>query len=95
VTPYANAVLDVVDRIPLGRVLAYSDVAELVGKGTGRSVGTVMSRYGGEVPWHRVVHADGSCAPGHEDEQLARLREEGVPMDGRRIDMRRARWDGG
>lgn len=93
-TPYARAVLDVVDRIPPGRVLAYSDVAELVGAGSGRTVGAVMGRYGDEVPWHRVLRADGSCAPAVEARQLARLREEDAPMVGDRIDMRRARWDG-
>jgi alkylated DNA nucleotide flippase Atl1 len=94
VTPYARTVLDAVDRIPPGRVLAYSDVAELVGAGSGRSVGTVLARHGAEVPWHRVVRTDGSCATHKQDEQLARLRAEGAPTNGRRIDMARARWDG-
>jgi alkylated DNA nucleotide flippase Atl1 len=94
VTPYAREVLDAVDAIPVGKVMAYSDVAEFVGKGTGRTVGTVMGRYGGEVPWHRVVRADGSCAPEVRDRQVALLRAEGVPMDGERVDLRRARWNG-
>jgi alkylated DNA nucleotide flippase Atl1 len=94
VTPYARAVLDAVDAIPAGKVMAYSDVAEYVGKGTGRTVATVMGRYGGEVAWHRVVRSDGSCAPEVRDRQLPLLREDGVPMDGQRVDMRRARWNG-
>lgn len=94
VTPYARAVLDAVDAIPAGRVMAYSDLAEYVGKGTGRTVGTVMARYGGEVAWHRVVRADGSCAPRVRARQVALLRSEGVPMDGERVDLARARWDG-
>lgn len=93
-TPYAREVLDAVEAIPVGKVMAYSDVAEYVGKGTGRTVGTVMGRYGGEVPWHRVVRADGSCAPEVRDRQVALLRAEGVPMDGERVDLPRARWDG-
>jgi alkylated DNA nucleotide flippase Atl1 len=92
VTPFAQSVLDAVDAIPVGKVLSYSDVAEYVGKGSGRAVGTVMARYGDEVPWHRVVRSDGSCAPGVRDRQVALLREDGVPMDGLRVDMRRARW---
>jgi alkylated DNA nucleotide flippase Atl1 len=94
VTPYARAVLDAVDAIPVGKVMAYSDVAEYVGKGTGRTVGTVMGRHGGEVPWYRVVRADGTCAPEVRDRQVALLRSEGVPMDGERVDLKRARWDG-
>lgn len=94
VTPFAKAVLDAVDTIPVGKVMAYSDVAEYVGKGTGRAVGTVMATYGGEVPWHRVVRADGTCAPEVRDRQVALLREDGVPMNGYRVDMERARWNG-
>jgi methylated-DNA-protein-cysteine methyltransferase related protein len=93
-TPFARRVLDAVDAIPVGKVMAYSDVAEFVGAGTGRAVGTVMARYGGEVPWHRVVRSDGSCAPTVRNEQVARLRGDGVSMNGERVDMTRARWDG-
>jgi methylated-DNA-protein-cysteine methyltransferase related protein len=93
-TPFARAVLDAVDRIPSGRVMSYSDVAELVGAGSGRAVGTVMARYGSEVPWHRVVRADGSCATHKSDQQLETLRAEDVPIARGRVDMSRARWDG-
>src|SRR3954453_2079022 len=93
-TPFARRVLDAVDAIPAGSVMSYSDVAEYVGAGSGRAVGTVMATYGSEVPWHRVVRADGTCAPGVRDEQVARLRADGVPMNGYRVDMTRARWDG-
>lgn len=93
-TPYARKVLDAVDAIPVGKVMAYSDVAEYVGQGTGRTVGTIMGRHGHEVPWYRVVRADGSCAPEVRDRQVAHLRSEGVPMDGEKVDLQRARWDG-
>lgn len=93
-TPFARLVLDAVDRIPPGKVMAYGDIAELIDAGGPRAVGTVLARYGNEVPWHRVLRSDGSCADHHADEQIARLRAEGVPMDGTRVDMRRGRWDG-
>jgi alkylated DNA nucleotide flippase Atl1 len=94
VTPYARRVLDAVDAIPVGKVMAYSDVAEYVGQGTGRTVGTIMGQHGHEVPWYRVVRADGSCAPEVRERQVALLRSEGVPMDGEKVDLARARWDG-
>jgi O-6-methylguanine DNA methyltransferase len=94
VTPFARAVLDTVDRIPAGRVMSYGDVAEMVGAGSGRAVGTVMARYGAEVPWHRVLRSDGSCATHKADHQLELLREEDVPIRHGRVDMARARWDG-
>ncbi len=93
--PYAELVLDLVARIPPGRVLAYGDVAELLAAGRGpRQVGRVMSRWGGGVPWWRVVRASGEPASGHEREALRRLRAEGAALrsDGARVDMARARW---
>lgn len=93
-SPFAERVLDVVDQIPPGQVLAYSDVAALLGEGGARAVGTVMARFGSGVPWHRVVRADGTPAAGHEGEALQRLRSEGTPMRGSRVDMALARWNG-
>ena len=93
-TPLARAVLDAVDKIPAGRVMSYRDVADYIGAGSARAVGMVMSRHGSEVPWHRVLHADGTCATHKSDRQLDLLSAEGVPMRGGRVDMREARWDG-
>jgi alkylated DNA nucleotide flippase Atl1 len=101
---YAERVLDVADRIPPGHVMTYGDVAEWLEEGGPRQVGRVMALYGGAVPWWRVVRADGVLLPGHELEALGRYRAEGTPLKqaGRtadshlpRLDMRRARWDGG
>lgn len=89
---FADAVLDLVERVPAGYVVSYGDIAAVLGAGP-RQVARVMSTYGGAVPWHRVLRADGTPAPEIADEQLARLWAEGVPMNGVRVDMRAARWD--
>ena len=86
--------LDVVDRIPRGRVLTYGDVAELMGRGSPRTVGAVMSDHGREVPWQRVVQASGRPAEPHLQEALRLLVEEGCPVVGERVDLETARWDG-
>jgi alkylated DNA nucleotide flippase Atl1 len=91
----AVAVLDVVDAIPPGLVMTYGDVAARVGLRSARQVGQVLARHGHEVPWHRVVMADGSVALHNAIEQLARLRAEGVPVRGGRVDLRRARVPAG
>ncbi|MGH3264264.1 MAG: MGMT family protein [Trebonia sp.] len=92
--PFARRVLDVVDAIPPGKVMAYGDIAELLGEGGPRQVGRVMSLWGGEVPWHRVVRADGTPAACHDGKALRLLRKDKTPMRGSRVDMRQARWDG-
>ncbi|WRZ48670.1 MGMT family protein [Streptomyces sp. NBC_01314] len=101
---YAERVLEVTDLIPPGRVMTYGDVAEWLGEGGPRQVGRVMALYGGVVAWWRVVRADGVLLPGHELRALDRYRTEGTPLreasrttEGHvpRVDMRRARWDGG
>ena len=89
---YVEQVLTAVESIPPGRACAYSDVAQLVGRGGPRQVGQVMARYGAAVPWWRVVRADGRPARGLEQEALARLHAEGTPLRGDRVDMRRARF---
>jgi len=96
---FAEAVLDIVDQIPSGKVLAYGDVAELLGYGGPRQVGSVMSRYGSSVTWWRVIRASGEAPQGLADEAVGQWRTEGTAMVagalcGRRVDMTRARWDG-
>ena len=96
---FAEAVLSIVDRIPEGMVLAYGDVAEMLGQGGPRQVGAVMSRYGSSVTWWRVIRASGEVPDGLLDEALAHWREEGTALvrgaiAGRRVDMRLSRWDG-
>ncbi|MEV5977811.1 MGMT family protein [Streptomyces sp. NPDC052114] len=101
---YAERVLDVAELIPPGRVMTYGDVAEWLEEGGPRQVGRVMALYGGGVPWWRVVRSDGVLLPGHELRALEQYRAEGTPLreasraaQGHlpKLDMRRARWDGG
>jgi len=95
---YVEAVLAAVEAIPPGRVMAYGQVAEYVGRGGPRQVGAIMSAYGSAVPWWRVVTATGRLPPGSERQALEHLRADGTPLRGSgrdvRVDMRRATWDG-
>ncbi len=100
VDDFASSVLDVVDSIPPGRVMSYGAIAEYLGAGRGpRQVGRVMAVYGGAVAWWRVIHADGTPAPGHDSVALRHYLAEGTPLRSARppvrVDMRRARWPGG
>jgi methylated-DNA-protein-cysteine methyltransferase related protein len=81
-------VLARVRAIPPGFVRSYGDVSP----GAPRFAGTVLHATTDDVPWHRVVRADGSLAKGAR--QRERLEAEGVPFRGGRVDMRVARLPG-
>ena len=96
---YVEAVLAYVEQVPRGRVTTYGAVAEAVGARLGgggpRQVGSVMARWGGPVPWWRVVRADGSLPPSHQGEARQRYREEGTPLrPSGNVDLTRALWPG-
>lgn len=78
-------VREVVRAIPAGETSTYGEVAERAGlPGRSRLVGRILAEDGHDLPWHRVLRADGTCAPHLAMEQSARLRVEGVLMvDGR------------
>jgi len=77
---YVERVLLIVEGIPRGRVISYGAIAEAVGKGGPRQVGTVMATYGGSVPWWRVVRADGSLPESHLREARPHYLDEGTPL---------------
>ena len=93
---FTEAVLEVVSAIPPGRVMTYGDVAAVLGSRAARAVGNVMSWYGSDVPWWRVIRASGHPAAGHEDRALEHFRAEGTPLvtrdDGYRVNLRAARY---
>jgi alkylated DNA nucleotide flippase Atl1 len=79
-------VLDRVREIPEGFVRTYGDVSP----GAPRFAGSVLFAVDEpDLPWWRVVRADGSLAKGARQRQL--LIAEGVPFRGERVDMARAR----
>ncbi len=80
-----------VAAIPPGRVATYGDIAAAAGLSTPRTVGWIMRTDAADLPWHRVLHADGSPAPHKAGRQLATLAAEGVPIRGDRVDLATAR----
>jgi alkylated DNA nucleotide flippase Atl1 len=79
-------VLERVRAIPEGFVRTYGDVSP----GAPRFAGTVLFHADDpDLPWWRVVRADGSLAKG--DRQRALLEAEGVPFRGERVDLGAAR----
>ena len=71
-----------VRSVPEGHVTTYGDLSP----GAPRFAGAVLSECDEpDVPWHRIVRADGSLAKGARQRRL--LDAEGVPFQGERVDM--------
>jgi len=82
-TARAERVLARVRAIPPGFVRAYGDLDP----GAPRFAGAVLAHTDEpDLPWFRVVRADGSLPKG--ERQRALLAAEGVPFRGDRVDMK-------
>jgi len=92
-------IYEAVRRVPSGKVATYGEIARAVRIPNGaRRVGYALAALGRgrprpDVPWHRIVAADGETRIGCE--QVERLRAEGVEFDADgRIDLALFGWDG-
>lgn len=63
---YRERVYEIVRQIPVGRVMTYGQIAEILGEGyTPRTIGYVMHAADTEnVPWQRVINSQGACSTG-------------------------------
>ncbi|HEY2637479.1 MAG TPA: MGMT family protein [Solirubrobacteraceae bacterium] len=85
----ARSILDRVRATPPGFVRTYGDVSP----GAPRLAGYVLHHCDEpDVPWFRIVRSDGTPTQGRR--QARRLRAEGVPFRGDRVDMRVAHLPG-
>ena len=92
------AVYRLVRRVPRGTVVTYGQVAVMLGAPrSARAVGGAMRRSPDDVPWHRVVNAQGGISRrrrlGSVLTQRIRLEQEGVPMRHGRVLLERCRWE--
>ncbi|WP_417233256.1 MGMT family protein [Arthrobacter sp.] len=75
----------VVASIPTGHVMAYGEIAAIIGVGP-RQAGRLVAALDEDVPWWRVVYADGTPASCHGGTAPELLRREGVRFRGERVD---------
>ncbi len=94
---FFQQVYALVETIPYGKVVSYGQIAWKLGMPRGaRQVGWAMRRCPENLPWQRVVKADGTIAGGmHAEIRRALLQQEGVPFlpDGR-VNMAACRYNG-
>ena len=100
-TPTYARVYAVVRQIPPGKVATYGQIAGIVGNCTARMVGYAMSALpsSSDVPWQRVVNAQGKISPRGADlstlYQRELLEEEGIAFSkAGAVNLRQVRWEG-
>lgn len=93
-------IYDVVKQIPKGKVATYGQVASLAGnRRWARVVGYALHANPDpeHIPCHRVVNRMGEVSEafafGGENEQIKLLQNEGVKVNGNRVDLEKYRWN--
>ena len=100
VSPEADRILATVAKVPRGRVASYGQIAHVAGlPGRARLVGWALRHAPDdvEVPWHRILRADGRIAFPEGSEGYARqcrlLGRERVAVEAGRVDLERFGWN--
>lgn len=101
------AVWKLVKQIPAGKVSTYGQIASYLPPVTGvppeefaahraRWVGNAMAASPQDVPWQRVINAQGKISARHAAQTQRRLLEqEGVQFDAKeRVDLKQYGWQG-
>lgn len=99
--PTYERIYSVVAVIPAGKVATYGQIASIVHNCTARMVGYALAALPPDydVPWHRVINAQGKISPRARSESTALqrklLEDEGIEFDrSGRVDFGQIRWDG-
>ena len=80
-TAFQQAVVEAVRRLAIGDLVTYGDVAEEVGRpAAGQAVANVL-RCAPDLPWWRVLPADGRLYRTHAPVQRGLLESEGHLVD--------------
>jgi methylated-DNA-protein-cysteine methyltransferase-like protein len=80
-TPFQRAVLEAVRALRPGELVSYGDLADEIGRpGAAQAIANVL-RCAPDVPWWRVVPADGRLYCSHAPVQAPLLEAEGHRID--------------
>jgi methylated-DNA-protein-cysteine methyltransferase related protein len=104
---FNNQVYAVVRAIPKGKVTSYGRIANMIGRGNGRSVGWALNQLGNkrqdptfmDVPWQRVINSVGKISIKSfeigKNAQAIELEDDGVEVsEDLQIDLEKYLWEG-
>jgi len=86
-TPFQASVADALSVVPAGRVTTYKEISIAIGRpgasqAAHNAVKIAVRDHGYDLPWHRIVRADGRMYlnPNFFDDRIDRLRDEGSTL---------------
>lgn len=101
---FFDAIYALVRRIPRGKVASYGDIAGMLdhpraARTVGWALASLPAGQEDEVPWQRVINAQGRISIRHmrhaAEEQRALLEAEGIEFDEHdKVDWQRFGWEG-
>jgi len=93
---FKTEVLELVLRIPRGRVMTYGQIAALCGAAWAAWEVGQIAHYGDPtIPWQRVVNKKGDLAkgyPGGASAHQHELEQEGIEVINNKVDIERLLW---
>ena len=93
---FKPAVLELVSKIPKGRLMTYGQIATLCNAPWAAWEVGQIAHYGNpELPWQRVVNKKGGLAvgyPGGVESQKQDLQNEGIEVNDNYVDIERLIW---
>jgi len=91
-TEFTKEVIRIIKDIPSGKVMTYGQIAACAGNPWGaRQISRILNSMSRtyELPWHRVINSKGEISLEGEGffEQASKLSDEGVIIQGKKIDL--------
>jgi methylated-DNA-protein-cysteine methyltransferase-like protein len=95
---FTKQVITIIKTIPEGKVMTYGQIASIAGNIRGaRQVSRILHSMSDQyqLPWHRVINSRGGISlTGHLGfEQAQLLRNEGVVVNGKQINLKEYQYD--
>lgn len=94
--PFTEKVINYINAVPAGRVATYGQIAKLAGnpraaRQVSRLLHTMSDKH--NLPWHRIINAQGKIVIANPGRQIELLTEEGIEVTaGGKVNLKHFQW---
>jgi len=95
-TPFTEKVIAILKKVPQGKVATYGQIAYLSGnrraaRHISRILYSMSERH--QLPWHRIINAQGKIVSPNSENQIKLLMAEGVAVnENNHVDLKIHQW---